>query len=274
MMKRWLMFGLLATGLAMFSLGSPSSRSYGKPPKEGKGKGGKGKEGPDAKAGKDLRKAYDAIADVSVQMNNTREKLPPQWTRLLDDAKDFYRTAKNRLDEGDAYRAGELAKAAHDAGRGLRHVLRATLPPVAGLPAPPADAGPPGGKGGPSIAGLREPEAAAAILQLARDRIVAAGIEVSGTGRVFLDASSDVYTQARRAYIDGDYARAAEMARGAEAWTHVPEHVYLGQFEARRAPSERRPPPPPPGPAFNDRSSSRRGTATVASPPPPPLPPR
>ncbi len=74
-----------------------------------------------------------------------------------------------------------------------------------------------------------------------------------GPGTQFLDASRDLYQKARRAYQDKDYARAAELAKGAEAWTHVGEHlqragVGLGGPPERlpAKPTEKPPPPPPP----------------------------
>jgi hypothetical protein len=272
-MRRWFALPLLIAALAFLGEYSPPNQTYAKPPKdnkdkkegkekEKKGKEGKDKGGPTEKAGKDLNKAYNTLTDVTTQVTATREKLPHEMPRLLDQAKDIYRTARKSYDDRDQARAGELAKAANDAGRGLHHVLRATLPPVAGLPAPPPDAGP-GPKGGPPRPGAApsESEAASATLQRAHDRLREAVTDTTRSGSLFLDAGRDAYDRARRAYLDRAYQRAVELARAAEAWSHVDEHLARGRFEDRLA-------PPP------DGRSGPRGGATDIKPPPPPLPSR
>jgi hypothetical protein len=82
------------------------------------------------------------------------------------------------------------------------------------------------------------------LIQRTRDRLDEAG-SADGQGRLFLDASRRVYAQARQAYQDRDYVRATELARGAEAWTHVGEHLQRAGEDVARSRIEPPPPPPP-----------------------------
>jgi hypothetical protein len=199
-----------------------------------------GKEG-GGKASKDLRKAYEKITDLS------RVTIPgKEATRVFDHAKRFYREAVKAYPE-DPRRSAELAVAANDAVRGLEHLNRALAKPVAGLPEPPTelDRPPEGpkGKGPPAWnSGISaEPgpwSESLEALSIARDRLTDAGTTapVTGPARDILDAAKEVYGQARTAYEAGEYRKAAELAHAAEAWSHVPEHLYRAGWEVRSAP--------------------------------------
>ncbi len=187
MLQRRVVMPLL-TGLLLGSiLLSGTEEAQAKPPKDKKDK----KE-PGPKAGKDLNKAYDTLTEVSLALAVTREKLPRELTKLQDHAREFYRSALRSFEDNDTYRAGEMAKAANDAARGLKHWLRASAAAVPGLPAPPPDMGP---KGAPLPQGWAEPwTGALAMLQRARDRITEAeASRQGGVSQSFLEASRDAY---------------------------------------------------------------------------------
>jgi hypothetical protein len=174
-----------------------------------------------AKGKNDLQKAYDALTDVSAWTEGGRARPPRELTRLFDLTKDIYRDAVRAAREDGPRRADELAKAAHDAARGLTHALRADAPVVRGIPAPP----------------LRDSYEVDELLRRTRDRLQDADApESRGTGRAFLDAARRLYDQARQADRD-DPIRALHLARASEAWTHVGEHLS-------RAEADRNAPPP------------------------------
>jgi hypothetical protein len=216
-----------------------------------------GKEG-GGKASKDLRKAYETITDLSQVTIPGKE-----GTRVFDHAKRFYREAVKAYPD-DPRRSAELAVAANDAIRGLEHFNRALAKPVAGLPEPPTEldrpsAGPKG-KEPPAwnARGVAEPgpwSESLEALSIARDRLTDTGTiaPVTGPVRDILDAAKEVYGQARTAYEAGEYRKAAELAHAAEAWSHVPEHLYRAGWEVRSAPTPAPEPkvrgsgvPPPP----------------------------
>jgi hypothetical protein len=214
-----------------------------KPPvPKGKGKGPK-------KDKDNLQRAYDALGDVSVRMDAGRGRPGRELTRLFDQAKDLYADAVHAARGDDGFRARELATAAHDAARGLVHALRADAPATPGVNAPPR----------------REEYELDDLLRRTRDRLEdAAALAPRGPGREFLDAARRFYDQARRDGRD-DTARALRLARAAEAWTHVGEHLSnaddRGDLDRRRP----RPEPPDEGPR-----RPRRGDRDAPPPPPPP----
>jgi hypothetical protein len=213
--------------------------------KDGKEKDGKfDPKGPKAdpgKATKELRKAYDQITDVAQAPVSAKEA-----TRVLDHAKRFYREAVKAYPD-DPRRSVELAAAANDSVRGLEHLQRANAKPVAGLPEPPADFaspfGGPKGKGPPAwnAAATAEPgpwTESLEALSAARERLAwtDGATAVNGPARDLMDSAKAVYEQARTAYEGREYRKAAQLARAAEAWSHVPEHLIRAGWEAAAAP--------------------------------------
>jgi hypothetical protein len=191
---------------------------------------GKGEKGP--KKGKnDLQKAYDALNDVAAWTDGGRSRPPRDLEPLIERAKDLYRDAVRANREGEGRSSDELAAAAHDAARGLVHALRAEAPAPRGLPSPP----------------VRDNYELDDLLRRTRDRLEDAdALQSRGAGRTFLDAARRLYDRASKAGRE-DTARAMQLARAAEAWTHVGEHLLQADSRSRlRPPPERRRDRPPP----------------------------
>jgi hypothetical protein len=213
-----LLGGLLAAGAAF------TSRSVAfPPPKPG---GPHGKHGPDH-----LRHAYDTLSEVALLLAHAEGSSSDRDQTLFDEASQLYRSALKAREDGQIERAGELGVAANDGGRGLRHLLRATLKSNVDLPPPPE-----------TDERHDAEQKARKDIRRAYDRASDARGEGydKGPGQKFLEASRKVYNQARRAFEDEDYARAAELAKAAEAWTHVGEH--LARADGDQSGEERRPP--------------------------------
>ncbi len=226
------------------------------------------------------------LQEVARRMARGKERLPPGTDVLFSRAQELHRAAlrSHRLAEGG--RADELATAADDAARGLNHYVRALLtaeedlpPPDFGGPPPPPRGfrpkGPPPPRPGPPPGGDEPWRAAYHELQHAKERLDDV-VEETGAAKAFLDAARAAYGEARKAYSNGEYRRAAELAHGADIWTHVGEHLRRAGYEVadepsrglftpppandRPRPADRSPAPPPPDDA------PRRGRM----PPPPP----
>jgi hypothetical protein len=167
-------------------------------------KPGKGKGEKMPKKGKDhLQKTYEALIDVA----NARP--PRELAPLVEQAKELYREAVRAERSDEPRRSDELGAAAHDAARGLVHALRADAPAVKGVPLPPP----------------RNEYELDDLLERTRDRLEDfRDLATQGAGRAFYDAARRLYDQARRAGRE-DSARALQLARAAEAWTHVGEHL-------------------------------------------------
>jgi hypothetical protein len=114
--------------------GPPGPPDKGPPGERG---GPPGKRGTAGKAEQELRHAYDVLSEVSGPISQSKDQLPPGTGQLLTKAKDIYRAGQKCMKEGDRQRASELGQAANEAGRGLKHVLRASLSPASDLPPPP-----------------------------------------------------------------------------------------------------------------------------------------
>jgi len=235
----------LAAGLLVVAtngaIGQPGKDK--EPGKEKKQKG-KAKDGPE-KSAKDLRKAFDKITDIAQSAPAGKEA-----TRLFDHAKSLYRAAARAFPD-DPRRSRELAAAAHDAARGLDHLRRASYQPVANLPEPPTefDSGPspkkgpkekdapPPPKDGPKGRAERgEWTPALDVLTSVNNELTAMPAPAKGAGRDFFDAARNTYRQARSAYEDGDYRKAAELARAADAWLRVIEHLERAEWDGPTAP--------------------------------------
>lgn len=250
----------LTAGLLVLSVeGNLIGAAFAQKDKKDKDKEKKDKDsrGDPGKAAKDLRKAFDTITDLSQTGTGGKES-----TRVLDHAKRIYREAI-KVYGTDPRRAAELAAAANDAARGVGHLNRANARPVAGLPEPPAETDRPGGpkgKGPPAWnagAGAEPGPWSEALEGLANARERLSGMELAvpptGPSRDLLDAARSVYEQARTAYEAAEYRKSAELARAAEAWSHVPEHLVRAGWESdppALAPDPKvkgtgAPPPPP-----------------------------
>ena len=75
--------------------------------------------------------------------------------------------------------------------------------------------------------------------------------DAKGPGHAFLEAAQKSLDAAKQAMKDGDAFKAATLARAADVWSHVGEHLQHADHPDRDrpqppAPDERRPPPPRP----------------------------
>jgi hypothetical protein len=231
-----------------------------------------------------LRLAYDTITLVSVWMSAPQAKLPEDWARFVDQAKEYYRNAHATYQKGDYRRAAELALAANEAARGVLQVLRANAAGVTGLPAPPEPAtAPPAGEraregAAPPRGGREGSERAAADPVAEMLRYVRQGLDQAardGTGResgqAFVDAGRKVYEQARQAYQGGDRSKAVELAMGADAWSHVSYHLNRASGRARAGTeSDRRYGEAPPGDRREELRTPRPRSRNQAPPSRPP----
>lgn len=231
-----------------------------------KGKGGLKKKGEDGPQG-DLRKAYDLLWRLRAGESSAgrSEERIVDWTER---AAKYYRDGLRALDDDNAFLAHEYGAIAHDLARAADHARHVSLLDRRDHDLPP----PPGGRG-PEDTGER----ARRELRHAYDRITELGDADPPPGSGFyLKAARDLYTAARRDLEAGREDRSGELARAAEAMTHVVEHlghVAVGPPEGRGRPGIRtgeraEPPPPDERPEPKERRAERREEEL---PPPVPL---
>jgi predicted lipid-binding transport protein (Tim44 family) len=247
--------GLLAVA-AGAAVGQPGKDKEPGKEKKDKDKGKDGPKGGPEKGAKELRKAFDGITEAA------QAPADKDAGKLLDHAKAFYRAAV-KAHPDDPRKAGELALAVNDTVRGFEHARRAAFRPVADLPAPPDESGgPPTPKGkdapppkdGPKGKDARDLPADRGPWTLAFDALTAVQERLAtaeaktGAGRDFLDAAKTANRQARVAYEGGDYRKAAELARAADAWLRVTDHLDRAEWTAPPVapePKKGAPPLPP-----------------------------
>jgi hypothetical protein len=256
---------LVSLGLAAGMPAQPPPPDGGPPPKakvKAKGKGEpkkKGERGP----GGELSKAYDLLRRLRADDNSGArpEERLRDWT---DRAAGLYRDGLKALNAADARLAREYGTAAHDLARAVDHARNAVRydRPDPDLPPPSDDFG---------LEDTRE--RARRDLTRAYERLDWLGDgQRAGGSDFYVKAARDLYNAARRDLEAGRDERGGELARAAEAMTHVPEHLAQvgegsGRFSFRPAP-----PPPPDRPAPKKERQSlprdRRGSDL-----PPALPP-
>ncbi len=252
---------LVSLALAAAMPAQPPPPDGGPLPKaKGKGKADKKKAG--REPGGDLSKAYDLLRRLradDISSGRPDERLR-DWT---DRAAGFYREGLKSLNAADVLRAREYGAAAHDLARAVDHSRNAVRydRPDPDLPPPSDDFG------------LRDTEGRARKdLYRAYDRLGWLGTWQGAPGSEFyVKAARDLYSAARRDMEAGRVERAGELARAAEAMTHVPEHLYQigggpGREVGRSAPA-----PPAGGPVPETKGfdpparSGRPATAGIAT---------
>jgi hypothetical protein len=178
-------------------------------------------EPPDAKKkeakdfGGDMKKAYDLLRRLRSDNRNVGrpEERLKDWTER---ATRLYRDALKAYGRGEEHQAREFGVAAHDLARAVDHARNAATFEIDNdLPPPPEAKGP-----------ADEDERTRRDLRHAFDRINDLKEDADGPEvQFYLDASKDLYNAARRDAVAGRRERAGELARAAEALTHVPEHL-------------------------------------------------
>ena len=229
---------LVSLGLAAGMPAQPPPPDGGPQPKakvKAKGKGEpkkKGERGP----GGELSKAYDLLRRLRADDNSGArpEERLRDWT---DRAAALYRDGLKALNAADARLAREYGTAAHDLARAVDHARNAVRydRPDPDLPPPSDDFG---------LEDTRE--RARRDLSRAYERLGWLGDgKTAGASEFYVKAARDLYNAARRDLEAGRDERGGELARAAEAMTHVPEHLArVGEGPGRF--SYRPGPPPPP----------------------------
>jgi hypothetical protein len=260
---------VLGIALAGFFQEPPGPSGAAPPPPKAKGKKGAPAD--------DLRKTYDLLRRLRSDsgVGRTEERIK-DWT---DRATSLYRRAIRAREEGDYFRAHEIGATAHDLARAVDHARNASRLDRRDpdLPLPPDDSGP------EDITDRTRRD-----LFRAYERIRLAGDSRPGADdRFYLDAARDLYNAARRDIEAGREERAGELARAAEAMTHVPQHIGNAGGFTKAAPGTRgifEPPPPDPkkaeprkkGPPRDEFDAPPRGKAAFPGSRelslPPPLP--
>ena len=209
----------------------------------------KKKDGPPGPAG-DLHRAYDLLRRLRADNGPTGrpEERLRDWTER---AVKFYRDGVKAFKDGDERLAHENGAIAHDLARTVEHARNAARfdQPDPDLPAPPDGPGP-----GDADARVRRD------LRHAYDRITEQDDDQPATAAFYVKAAKDLYRAARRDADAGRNDRAGELARAAEAMTHVTDHLgHLAEGPERPGGRPERPEP---------RKKSERGDNDL----PPPLP--
>ena len=173
----------------------------------------KAKKKDDGPAG--LKKTYDLLRRIRSDNRSTGrpEERLREWT---DRATKIYRDALKSSEAGKDRAAREYGTAAHDLARAVDFARNAASFDLDDdLPPPPVAGGP-----------EEEAEKTRSDLRRAYDRIAELREEPRGEDmKFYLEASRDLYNAARRDAVAKRLERAGELARAAEALTHVPEHL-------------------------------------------------
>jgi len=226
-------FALGATSLVGVALAAAMPPAPASPPDEPPPPKSKKKD--DRGSGGELKKAYDLLRRI--RSDNRASGRPEERLRdWTDRATKLYREGLKSFEKRDDREAREYGLAAHDLARAVDHARNAASFDLDDDLPPPPDRGGPGD----------EDERTRRDLRHAYDRIGEIK-DAKGVADLpfYLDASKDLYNAARRDATSGRGERAGELARAAEALTHVPEHLARAAGEGRPEPKEKRERPEP-----------------------------
>jgi len=254
------LLGVVASGLLSLTLLGmlpASSQEPEPPPPKKKGlfakKGEHVKKKGEGGAEADLNRAYHILrrlrADGSAA-GRTDGRIR-EWT---DRAVDYYRNGLRALRDDNPQLAHEYAVIAHDLARAIEHARNAALydRPDDDLPAPPEVAR--RARGGEAHKELTK--------AYQRLREGYDGSDAGPTAKVYRDAAGELYRAARRDFEANRTERAAELARAAEAMSHVAEHLGHAA-DVREA-------PPPRVEPKGRRSGGAEDKGQILPPPPEP----
>lgn len=221
---------LLGVGLAAAFQPPPDDRP--EPPPKVKKKGGPGPQD-------GLRKAYDLLRRIRSDDRTTGkpEERLRDWTAR---AASIYRDGVKAHKDGDEHAAQEYGLAAHDLARAVDHARNAAQFDRAGFDAD-ADLPPPPDRPGPE----GDDDRAVRDLRRAYDHI-RDQLDRRDEGRdtaFYNDAARDLYNAARRDAEADRQERAGELARAAEAMSHVNEHLARASGRNPGPPGGDRPEP-------------------------------
>lgn len=222
---------LISMGLASLFPAQPPGPDDPPPPKAKRKEDAKKKEEPGPRG--DLGRAYGLLRQLRAA-DGAASRADDRLGDWIERAVRYYRDGLKAFDERDEFLAHEYGAIAHDLARAADHARKAALLDRRdpGLPAPPESDGP--------------EEADARVrhdLRRAYDRIRESGVGTDApAARVYVQASRDLYAAARQDAEAGRMERAGELARAAEAMTHVIDHlghVADGPPDRREAPGRR-----------------------------------
>ena len=171
-----------------------------------------GEAGPEA----DLRRAYNLLRRLRADdraAGHSDDRIR-EWTER---ATKYYREGIRALQDENPQLAHESAVIAHELARAIEHARNAELfeRPDDALPPPPEKAG--SGRDGDARRRLTQ-----AYEQLREEDD---GSDAGPEAKYYRNAASEVYRRAVRDFEAGRRERAGELARAAEALSHVAEHL-------------------------------------------------
>ncbi len=247
-------FVLGASSLMSLALAAISPGPRDDPPPHHKAKQ---KEG--HKPGGELKKTYDLLRHLQAgaRTPGRSEDRLKEWTER---SVKYYREAVEASEGGDERKSHELGLAAHDLARAVDHARNAaSFDPDNDLP-PPPDAGGPEGEDERNLRDLKH----------AHDRISELRDRNDPDTKFYFTTSKDLYNAAQRDAVAGRRDRAGELARAAEALTHVPEHLAKASEEKPEPKEKRDRPEPPKGKRDHPEAKAKhdRPEARDAIPPP------
>jgi hypothetical protein len=212
----------------------------------------KGEEGPEG----ELNRAYNLLRRLRADGGQAGGRPDARIREWTDRAVDYYRNGLRALRDENPQLAHEYAAIAHDLARAIEHARNAALydRPDDDLPPPPALRRE--GQGGEARKDLTK--------AYERLREGDDGSDAGPRAKYYRDAAGDLYRTARRDFEAGRTERAAELARAAEAMSHVAEH--LGHAADVRV----TPPPDAEGRRYGKAASKAAREGQILPPPPEP----
>lgn len=166
---------------------------------------------PQQQATREMTRAFESLAFAESLSKEQVDKEENNEADLLSKAKDLYKEAQTRFDQGDYQGSVEFARASTDAGRGIQHMSRATAATDSDLKPPVTDPA--------------RQEMLSTLMEEINNKLTSVKMSVDQEGRAFQDEGKRLLDEADAALRRGDMMATRQLTAGADAFSRVVDHI-------------------------------------------------
>lgn len=166
---------------------------------------------PQQVSNREMTRAFESLAFAESLIKEQADADVENENNLLAKAKNLYKEAQTRFDQGDFEGAVEFARASTDAGRGIQHISRASAASDSDLDPPANDP-------------MRN-EMLSTLMDEVSNKLAMEEAAIDEDARAFQDEGKRLLDQADAALRRGDMMAARQFTAGADAFSRVVDRL-------------------------------------------------